>query len=35
MVILELIHAYNVDFLEDVYLLDTEPIGFGFLDDSQ
>ena len=29
-VILELIHAYNVDFLEDVYLLDTEPMPSGF-----
>jgi hypothetical protein len=28
-VILELIHAQRLDFLEELYLLDTEPIGFG------
>ena len=28
-VILELIHAYKPDFLEGLYLLDTEPIRFG------
>jgi len=33
-VILELIHAQNRDFLEAVYLLDTEPIGQPLLDDS-
>ena len=29
MVILELIHAYKPDFLEGLYLLDTEPILLG------
>ena len=29
MVILELIHAYKPDFLEGLYLLDTEPIPLG------
>ena len=33
-VILELIDAQNRDFLEAVYLLDTEPIGQPLLDDS-
>ena len=35
MVILELIHASKLDFLEGLYLLDTEPISLtGVLDDS-
>jgi hypothetical protein len=34
-VILELIHAPNLDFAEEMYLLDTEPIPSGPQDDSQ